>query len=256
MQLLIIDAMNLIRRIYAAAEESETALEATRSHCLSVIVRNAEQIEATHVAVVFEQKCVTWRHEVWPDYKLGRPPMPEPLEHGLEDIRRYFQQAGITCIELAGWEGDDVVATLATKAAFAGLKVTVLSTDKGFCQLVNSRLSVRNHFDRYSWDELMVEQKFGLTPDQLPDFWALTGDSTNHLPGVPGIGAKTAGQLLDQHRSLDLLLAAHESCETRVRKALALHWPQALLTRALAKLRTDVPLGFNLHDLRWQPPGA
>ena len=207
------------------------------------------------MAVVFEQKCVTWRHEVWPDYKLGRPPMPQALEQGLAEIRQSFQQAGISCIELAGWEGDDVVATLAAKAAFAGLKVTVLSTDKGFCQLVNSRLTVRNHFDRYTWDELMVEQKFGLLPQQLPDFWALTGDTTNHLPGVAGIGPKTAGQLLDEHRSLDLILAAHEQCDTRVRNALAQHWPQALLTRALATLRTDVPLGFNLHDLRWQPPG-
>ncbi|MAD43929.1 MAG: flap endonuclease Xni [Oceanospirillaceae bacterium] len=256
MQLLIIDAMNLIRRIYAAAQESELALDATRSHCLSVIGRNAEQLNATHVAVVFEQKCTTWRHEVWPDYKLGRPPMPQELEQGLDDIRRSFQQAGLCCIELAGWEGDDVVATLAARAAFAGLEVTVLSTDKGFCQLVNARLKVRNHFDRHTWDELTVGQKFGLLPEQLADFWALTGDSTNHLPGVPGIGPKTAGQLLDQHRSLDLLLAAHASCETRVHNALAQHWPQALLTRALAKLRTDVPLGLNLHDLRWQPPGA
>ena len=252
MQLLIIDAMNLIRRIYAAAEESELALEATRSHCLSVIGRNAEQCRATHIAMVFEQKCVTWRHEIWPDYKLGRPPMPQALEQGLEETRRYFQQSGIYCLELAGWEGDDVVATLAVKAAFAGLQVTILSTDKGFCQLVNPRLSVRNHFDRFSWDELMVEQRFGLRPQQLTDFWALTGDSTNHLPGVPGIGPKTAGQLLDHYHTLDLLLARHEQCDTRVRNALAQHWPQALLTRALATLRTDVPLGFNLHELRWQ----
>ncbi|MDK2776451.1 MAG: flap endonuclease Xni [Pseudomonadota bacterium] len=255
MQLLIVDAMNLIRRIYAAAEESELALEATRSHCLSVISRNAEQCRATHVAVVFEQKCVTWRHEIWPDYKLGRPPMPVTLEQGLEDIRRHFQQAGLYCLELAGWEGDDVVATLAARAAFAGLTVTILSTDKGFCQLVNSRLTVRNHFDRYSWDELMVEQKFGLLPQQLADFWALTGDSTNHLPGVAGIGPKTAGQLLDQYRTLDIVLARHEECDTRVRNALQQHWTQALLTRALATLRTDVPLGLNLHELRWQVAG-
>lgn len=251
MKLLIVDAMNLIRRMYAAAQGNEMALEATQSRCLSVIGRNAEQIGATHLAMVFEQKCVTWRHDIWPEYKAGRPPMPEELEQGLDDMRRYFQQSGIFCLELAGWEGDDVVATLADKAAFAGLQVDILSTDKGFCQLVNPRLRVRNHFDRFSWDEQMVEQKFGLRPQQLPDFWALTGDSTNHLPGVDGIGPKTAGQLLDAHRTLDLVLYAREQCETRVRNALTEHWQAALLTRALATLRRDVPLGMNLHDLRW-----
>ena len=112
MQLLIIDAMNLIRRIYAAAEESELALDATRSHCLSVIVRNAEQLQATHVAVVFEQKCVTWRHEVWPDYKLGRPPMPQALEQGLAEIRQSFQQAGIRC---RVYETPDALPCLVTR---------------------------------------------------------------------------------------------------------------------------------------------
>lgn len=252
MKLLIIDAMNLIRRMYAAAEGSELALEATQSRCLSVISRNAAQLDSTHVAVVFEQKCITWRHEVWPDYKKGRPPMPQELEQGLDSLRRYLQQAGLYCLELAGWEGDDVVATLASKAAFAGLQVDILSTDKGFCQLVNGRLKVRNHFDRFSWDEEMVSQRFGLRPEQLPDFWGMAGDTTNHLPGVEGIGPKTAGQLLDRYRTLDLLLAQLDTLDTRSRNALEKHWQSALLTRALATLRTDVPLGFNLHDLRWQ----
>ncbi|WP_430462610.1 flap endonuclease Xni [Thalassolituus sp. LLYu03] len=256
MRLLIVDAMNLIRRMYAAADGSELALDATQSRCLSVIARNAAQLQATHVAMVFEQKCETWRHRVWPDYKAGRPPMPAELEQGLEAMRRYFQQAGLCCIELAGWEGDDVVASLASRAAFAGLEVDILSTDKGFCQLVNSRLRVRNHFDRFTWDEEVVKQRFGLMPYQLPDFWALTGDATNHLPGVEGIGPKTAGQLLDQHRTLDLVFAALDSLDGRARNALSAHWQAALLTRSLATLRTDIPLGLNLHELRWQSHAA
>src|SRR5690606_40656871 len=86
----------------------------------------------------------------------------------------------------------------------------------------------------------MVEQKFGLKPAQLCDFWALTGDTTNHLPGVPGIGPKTAGHLLDTHGSLDVLLVHYQQCETRVQNALQQHWQNALLTRVLARLRTDV----------------
>lgn len=252
MKLLIVDAMNLIRRIYAAAPDNELQIEATQSRCLSAIVRNAEQLQASHVVMVFEQKCQTWRHEMWPDYKLGRPPMPEALHRQLESVTRYFQNNGLYCIDLAGWEADDVIATLANKAAFTGLEVTILSTDKGFCQLVNSRLQVRNHFDRFTYDELMVEQKFGLLPSQLVDYWSLTGDSTNHLPGVAGIGPKTAGHLLDQYGSLDRILTALDELDAKQKTRLQEQWQQALLTRILAALRLDVPLGINLSDLRWQ----
>lgn len=257
MKLLIVDAMNLIRRIYAAAPEGDLQIEATQARCMTAIARNAEQFQTTHAVMVFEQKCQTWRHQMWPDYKLNRPPMPEALAQQLDSVSGYFRANGLPCLDLAGWEADDVIATLANKAAFAGLAVMILSTDKGFCQLVNGRIQVRNHFDRFTYDELMVEQKFGLQPSQLVDYWAMTGDSTNHLPGVEGIGPKTAGHLLDQYQSLDNILVNLQQLDsdTANRKAaskLTQHWQTALLTRILAALRLDVPLGINLSDLRWQ----
>ena len=255
MKLLLVDAMNLIRRIYAAAPEGELQIEATQSRCLAAIARNAEQFQASHVAMVFEQKCQTWRHTLWPDYKLNRPPMPQMLADHLEAVTAYFRNNGLPCLDLAGWEADDVIATLADKAAFAGLQVMILSTDKGFCQLVHEGISVRNHFDRFTYDPLMVEQKFGLRPQQLPDYWALTGDTTNHLPGVDGIGPKTAGQLLDRFGSLDHILVQLQQLEGKAATKLAEQWQQALLTRILASLRLDVPLGINLQDLRWQAGG-
>jgi protein Xni len=255
MKLLLVDAMNLIRRIYAAAPEGELQIEATQNRCLAAITRNAEQFQASHVAMVFEQKCQTWRHTLWPDYKLNRPPMPQMLADHLEAVTAYFHNNGLPCLDLAGWEADDVIATLADKAAFAGLQVMILSTDKGFCQLVRERISVRNHFDRFTYDPLMVEQKFGLRPQQLPDYWALTGDTTNHLPGVDGIGPKTAGQLLDRFGSLDHILVQLQQLEGKAAVKLTEQWQQALLTRILASLRLDVPLGINLQDLRWQAGG-
>lgn len=256
MKLLIVDAMNLIRRIYAAAPEGGLQIEATQSRCLSAIARNAEQYQASHVVMVFEQKCQTWRHQLWPDYKLNRPPMPQPLQDQLDEVAGYFRNNGLPCLDLAGWEADDVIATLADKAAFAGLAVMILSTDKGFCQLVNSRVLVRNHFDRFNYDLMMVEQKFGLQPHQLVDYWALTGDSTNHLPGVTGIGPKTAGHLLDQFGSLDHILVNMDQLEGKVQQRMQQHWQEALMTRILATLRLDVPLGINLSDLRWQVRGG
>lgn len=250
MKLLIIDAMNLIRRMYAAAEGSGAQLEATQSRCLAAIDRNIEALQATHVVMVFEQHGGTWRHELYPDYKLGRVPMPEALEHALPDVRRYFEQAGIASLQIPHWEADDVIATLANKAALTGVDVVIMSTDKGFCQLVNARIRVRNHFDRFDWDEERVKERFALRPSQLVDFWAMTGDSTNHLPGVAGIGPKTAGQLLDTHRELDRVLCALSTLDERWQRTLQQHWQMALMTRVLARLRDDVPLGIHLRDLR------
>lgn len=250
MKLLIVDAMNLIRRMYAAAEESAAQLEATQSRCLAAIDRNIEAMQATHVVMVFEQHGNTWRHQLYSDYKLGRKPMPEALELALPEVRRSFEQAGIANLLIPSWEADDVIATLANKAALTGVDVVILSTDKGFCSLVNSRIRVRNHFDRFDWDEERVKERFGLRPNQLVDFWAMTGDNTNHLPGVAGIGPKTAGQLLDQYDELDRILYAIPELEERWQHALQKHWQDALLTRVLARLRLDVPLGIHLRDLR------
>ncbi|MBE0483059.1 MAG: flap endonuclease Xni [Bacterioplanes sp.] len=250
MKLLIVDAMNLIRRMYAAAEGSATQLDATQSRCLAAIDRNIEALQATHVVMVFEQHGDTWRHQLYADYKLGRKPMPEALAHALPDVRRYFEQAGIASLYIPHWEADDVIATLANKAALTGVDVVIMSTDKGFCQLVNARIRVRNHFERFDWDEERVTERFALRPSQLVDFWAMTGDSTNHLPGVAGIGPKTAGQLLDQHQELDRIFCALPELEERWQQALQKHWQDALLTRVLARLRLDVPLGIHLRDLR------
>ncbi|MDP2507145.1 5'-3' exonuclease H3TH domain-containing protein [Oceanobacter sp. 3_MG-2023] len=262
MQLLIIDAMNLIRRVYAAVENSSAALEATASRAITIINSNAARLECSHVAMVFEDHGETWRHQLWPDYKKGRPPMPEALHAGLEMLRHQLELAGVYCFRQDGWEADDVCAALASKAALAGVSSVILSTDKGFCQLVNSRIRVANHFDRQLLDEAAVYARYGLRPGQLVDFWALTGDTTNHLPGVPGIGPKTAAQLLDHCQRLDrILIALGQLSELagvtpRIVDSLQTHWQQALLTRELARLSDDMPLGINLHDLRFQVQDA
>ena len=255
MQLLLVDAMNLIRRVFAAVADRPASLEATASRALAIIGNVTEQLGCSHVAVVFERQQLTWRHEIWPDYKKGRPPMPDVLAQGLSGLRHQLELAGLCCLEVTPWEADDVIASLAGRAVFNGVAVVILSTDKGFCQLVNPRLRLCNHFDRVVLDEAAVEARYGLRIAQLPDFWGLTGDTTNHLPGVTGIGPKAASALLDQFGSLDRCLLALEQLPERQGKVLREQWQQALLTRELARLRLDVPLGINLHDLRWRPTG-
>ncbi|MEK9765811.1 MAG: 5'-3' exonuclease H3TH domain-containing protein [Thalassolituus sp.] len=250
MQLLIIDAMNLIRRVYAAAEGSEAAFDATCSRALSIIHSNAKRIKATHWLMVWEDHETTWRHRLWPDYKAGRSPMPEALARCLPDIRRYLEANGVYGYNLSGWEADDIIASVAAKAAERAIGVTILSTDKGFCQLVSPVVHVLNHFDRLLWDVEQVRERWGAEPSQLTDYWALCGDQTNHLPGVAGIGKKGAGEVLEPCGSLDVALGWPEKLPERLRKLLSEDTQSALQSRVLATLRTDVTVGLNLGALR------
>ncbi|WP_221794841.1 5'-3' exonuclease H3TH domain-containing protein [Oceanobacter mangrovi] len=260
MKLLIVDAMNLIRRVYAAVENTPTALEATLGRCIATIHNNLEWLECSHVAMVFESEAKTWRHDLWPDYKKGRSPMPDALHQALEDLRRQLQAAGIHCLDQYGWEADDVCAALARRAQRHGISSVILSTDKGFFQLVGHSIQIANHFDRKLFDAEGVHQRYGLAPQQLPDFWALTGDTTNHLPGVTGFGPKTAGAVLDACGSLNrALIQLDQLTELAGLRAslvaqLQQDWQLALLTRELATLTDSVPIELNFRELRAPRP--
>jgi protein Xni len=252
MHLLIIDAMNLIRRMYAAMPDHDNKEEACMNRCINTIADNAKRLGASHCAIIFERKEPTWRHAVWPDYKLGRGPMPEALDKALEKFIAGFKTAGFYCFEFKHWEADDVIASLAVKSAYNGLSSTIISTDKGFFQLVDSRIQILNHFDRQLFNEEEVRARYSVEAGQLVDLLALTGDTTNHLPGIKGIGIKTATDLLTQHQDLDTLLIELPGLDLKpkLKEALETQWRNALLTRKLARLVTDLPLGINLNDMR------
>lgn len=252
MHLLIIDAMNLIRRMYAAMPDHDNKEEACLNRCINTIADNAKRLNATHCAIIFERKDSTWRHTIWPDYKLGRSPMPVALEKYLDQFKRGLQTAGFYCFELQHWEADDVIASLAEKAAYNSLTSTIISTDKGFFQLVNSRIQVLNHFDRQLFNAEEVRARYGIEASQIVDLLALTGDTTNYLPGIKGIGIKTATDLLTQHHDLDSILIQLPDLKLKpkLKVALETQWRNALLTRKLARLVIDLPLGINLNDMR------
>lgn len=252
MHLLIIDAMNLIRRMYAAMPDHDNKEEACSNRCINTIADNAKRLGATHCAIIFERKEPTWRHAIWPDYKLGRSPMPEALEKALPQFKQGFKTAGFYCFEFQHWEADDVIASLARKSASAGLSSTIISTDKGFFQLVDEKIQVLNHFDRQLFNQEEVRARYSIEATQLNDLLALTGDTTNHLPGIKGVGIKTATDLLSQYQDLDTLLIQLPELDLKpkLKEALESQWRSALLTRKLAKLVTDLPLGINLNDMR------
>jgi protein Xni len=255
MNLLLIDAMNLIRRIYAAQQQrAEDPVEATLLHSQNAVLKNIENTQAQHVALVFDGKGPTWRHDLYADYKADRKPMPVELEEALPDFYKRFEALGVPCLLYNEYEADDVIATLAVKTSEHGGVVTIVSTDKGFMQISDDNVHLYHHFDKrlLSFDD--VNMQLGLKPVQLIDFLSLVGDTTNHVPGIPGIGPKTAGTLLDQYGDLDTVLINSEQVKGKVGESLQENYRVALFARKLVTLKLDCILELNLNELRYTKP--
>ncbi|MCD1125091.1 flap endonuclease Xni [Jinshanibacter sp. LJY008] len=244
--LLIVDALNLIRRIHAVQG----------SPCAPTCVRALEQLiqhsQPTHAIAVFddEQRNTGWRHRIYPDYKAGRSPMPESLVHELPQLKAAFEQAGVTCWQSSGDEADDLAATLAHHISQRGYQVTIVSTDKGYCQLLAPTLRIRDYFQKRWLDVPFIEQEFGVRPTQLTDFWGLAGISSSKIPGIVGIGPKAAATLLNQYETLDGIYQQIDSVPDKWRNKLIEHKALAYLCREIATLRQDIHLEGNLQQLR------
>ncbi len=178
--------------------------------------------------------------------------MPEHLENKLADIQDSFMVLGVDSLIPEQDEADDVIATLAIKVALRNQKVTIISTDKGFLPMLCPQVKVYDYFNRRYLDENYVQEKFQVKPSQLLDLWTLTGDSTNKIPGVAGIGQITAAELLNTYGSLSTILTAQD-LKSSVSKKLMGCDETIELSRKLLTLKTDIPLGFNLKDIRLSP---
>ncbi|SQI36305.1 Exonuclease IX [Leminorella richardii] len=177
--------------------------------------------------------------------------MPESLSEELGSIEQAFVQAGVTCWRSEGDEADDVAATLAYRISKQGHQVTLVSTDKGYCQLLAPTLRIRDYFQKRWLDVPFIEREFGVSPAQLVDFWGLTGISSSKIPGVVGIGPKAAAAILAQFGSLEEAYRRIEEVPQKWRGKLEAQKEQAFLCRELATLKRDVPLRGNLQDLRF-----
>ncbi|WP_417618136.1 flap endonuclease Xni [Oceanisphaera sp.] len=253
MQLLIIDALNLIRRLYAVQEQrhqtDNAALAATSVALTHAGKRLLHQFKPSHVVAVFDGAPIGFRHHLYPDYKAGRKPMPAALAHYLPQLQQDLWQLGIDALLSDTDEADDLIATLARTLSRHGKHSTIVSTDQGFCQLLNPHIQIWDHFKQGYFDAQRVQQQYGLKVTQLVDYWALTGVSGSQIKGVPGIGPKRAQALLQRWETLDRLLASPG--ERKEENTVIIHKDQALLARQLVKLVDDIELGFNLQDIRY-----
>jgi protein Xni len=254
-RLLLIDGLNLIRRVYAAqpGEDGPEKAREGRDSSAGSLKRALRESSPTHAVVVLEGPEPTWRHQLLPGYKEGHAPMPEALRDALPRYREAFAELGVSSFELPEVEADDVVATLAVKVAAAGGHASILSTDRIYLQLLSDHISARDHFAQSNLDRAEVLRRFGVEPEQLLDFLALTGGSSNGIPGVRGVGPKTAAKLVRAHGSLEAILdVARNGSELSagLAKKLSAHADDARLARTLFTLRTDLDLGLNLRELR------
>ena len=201
------------------------------------------------IAVLFDTARATFRNDIYPAYKAHRPDPPEALVPQFPLVRDATRAFGLPAIELPGFEADDLIATYARRAAAAGWRVTIISSDKDLMQLVGEGVAMLDPMRMKEIGPAEVAAKFGVPPDKVVDVQALAGDSTDNVPGVPGIGVKTAAQLIETYGDLDSLLArAGEVPQTKRRENLLAHAELARVSRRLVTLRDDAPVAEALED--------
>lgn len=257
-KLLLFDAFSLIYRAFYAIRQL-TGPEGQPVNALYGFVRMTRKMLAeqhpSHAAVVFDLGAPQYRLAILPSYKEHRPPTPPELERQLPIIREYIQAMRLPIVEREGEEADDLIATLAVTAARDGADVLIASSDKDFMQLVDPHIKLLrpDAKDTGICDDTGVESRFGVRPEQMLDYLCLVGDSVDNIPGVTGVGEKTATALLRQYGSLANLLASLDTLsKPKLRATLAGATAQLQANRQLIGLRCDVSLPVRWDELSLQ----
>jgi len=203
----------------------------------------------THFAVIFDSARKNFRNDIYSEYKANRTEAPEDLAPQFEYIRKSVKAFNLPSIELTNYEADDLIATYAKKIIEARAKVTVISSDKDLMQLVSDSIRLYDPMKSKVLGEKEVIEKFGVKPNQVVDVQSLAGDSSDNIPGVPGIGIKTASELINKYKTLDILLKkAEEIPQNKRRETLLANKDKALLSRKLVTLKDDVPVKDDLSS--------
>jgi DNA polymerase-1 len=260
-ELFLVDGNNLAYRAFFALPEELATTEGFPTNALlgftNMLFKLLADYRPKGVAVAWDTRAVH-RKELSPEYKIDRRPMPDLLGEQFPHFRPIVEAFGYRNLEFEGWEADDVIATLASRADLAGVKTTVVSTDRDAFQLVSENINLmmtpRGVADVHVYTPERVFARYGIPPERIPDFIGLKGDTSDNIPGVPGIGDKTAGQLLAQYGSLEDVLAHVDELSPARSKALQEHAEQAVASKELATMRRDLPLDVDPAELVLSPP--
>jgi DNA polymerase I len=260
-ELFLVDGNNLAYRAFFALPEELQTTDGQPTNALlgftNMLFKLLSDYRPRGVAVAWDTRPVH-RKEIDAEYKAERRPMPDLLREQFPHFRPIVEAFGYQNLEFEGWEADDVIATLATSADEAGVKTCVVSTDRDAFQLVSENVCLmmtpRGVADVQVYTPERVEARYGIRPDQIPDFIGLKGDTSDNIPGIPGIGDKTAGQLVAQYGSLESVVEHAGELSPARSKAIAENAEQAKASKLLATMRRDLDLGADPAGLVLQPP--
>ena len=256
-RLVLIDSNSLIYRAFFAVPPLTTTkgeLANATFGFASILLKSIEQTSPQHLAAAFDLPLPTFRHERDATYKATRRPMPDELRPQIERVKELLGKFGIPIYSLPGYEADDVIGALARQAEKAGVETIIVSGDLDPLQLVTPRtklMTTRQGFQNtVIYDEEMIRQRYGLRPDQMVDYKALKGDTTDNIPGVPGVGEKTAAKLIAENATLEGVYADLTRFTPRLREALETNKAQVFNSRELARIVTDLPVRLDLEKTR------
>jgi DNA polymerase-1 len=220
-----------------------------------MLMKLIEDTDADAVAVIFDAARATFRNEIYPAYKANRPEPPEELIPQFAVVREATRAFNLPAVEMRGYEADDLIATYARLAREQGAEVTIVSADKDLMQLVRPGVTMLDPIKTRTVGPEEVKERFGVPPEKVVDVQSLAGDSTDNVPGIPGIGVKTAAELINAYGDLDSLLArAAEIKQPKRRESLIQFADQARLSRELVRLKDDVPVDVPLEAFAVKAP--
>lgn len=257
--LLLIDANSLIHRAFHALPHLSTS-DGTPTNAVfglaQMLLALLGERNPDDVAMVFDAPGPTFRHRQWEQYKANRPPMDEALRAQYPLIDRLIEQMGLVSLQREGFEADDIIGTLAERARAQGYETTIVTGDRDLLQLLAETVTVllnsRGTSQMKEYTPERFREEYGLEPARLVDLKALAGDSSDNIPGIPGIGEKTATRLLTEYGTLETALEHAEEVRGAVGGKLAANAENAMLFKHLARIERDVPLGPEADDLHWR----
>src|SRR5688500_17535537 len=257
-RLLLIDSNSLIYRGYFAIPPLTTTkgeLVNAAFGFASILLKAISDMPPDHIAACFDLPVITFRKEKDPTYKATRRPMPDELRPQFERCKEFLDRFGVPMYSMPGYEADDIIGTLAKQAEAGGFETVILSGDLDTLQLVTPAvrlMTTRQGFQNtVVYDEAKIAERFGLRPEQMVDYKALKGDPTDNIPGVPGVGEKTAAKLIREFGSLDEMFARiDEVTPEKLREKLRDHFDQIQMGRELSRIVRDLPVELDLEAAR------
>lgn len=255
--LILVDGSSYLYRAFHALPPLTTSTGKPTGAVLGVLNMLQKLItehDPDRIAVVFDAKGKTFRDEIFEEYKANRPPMPDDLRAQIEPLLDAIDAMGLPLLRVSGVEADDVIGTLASRAAGVGLPVLVSTGDKDMAQLVDDRITLVNTMTGSRLDRAGVVDKFGVRPDQIIDYLALVGDSSDNIPGVPKVGPKTAAKWLGQYDDIDGIKANATDIQGKVGESLRENLDRLDLSRQLATIVCDLELDVSTEDLSRREP--